>query len=289
MIIMITKGRSSTTRHVSRTHRLALDWLFDRINLDPTIQIKYVDTKNQFAAMLTKGNFTRDEWNHLLRLFIIMFFFHCFPAAISILSRSREPCRTELRKGGPEKNLWCQNREELVVSRNLSAKQSASMDSGCFIRPGESRFGSEFCFRKHWETSAGQGPEPSEWQRDDNPFSSTGKLVRSGLCERSSTGKSARGIENQLARKKLDYHNMQISDNQYTEKVFKNLRKKLNLSKSEHLRSMSVLLQATPSRLRVCDPTNSSDCYLLTMQRLRTTQLRRASHDAPVPAGTPTG
>ena len=27
--------RSPTMRHVSRTHRVALDWLFDRINLDP--------------------------------------------------------------------------------------------------------------------------------------------------------------------------------------------------------------------------------------------------------------
>ena len=58
-------------RHVSRTHRVALDWLFDRINLDSKIQIKYIDTKNQLADILTKGNFTRDEWNHLLCLFNI--------------------------------------------------------------------------------------------------------------------------------------------------------------------------------------------------------------------------
>ena len=51
-------------KHVSRTHRVALDWLFDRINLDPNIQ---TDT-------LTKGNFTRDEWNHLLCLFNISHF-----------------------------------------------------------------------------------------------------------------------------------------------------------------------------------------------------------------------
>ena len=67
-IKMIMKGRSPTMRHVSRTHRVALDWLFDRINLDPKIQIKYIDTKNQLADILTKGNFTRDEWNHLLTL-----------------------------------------------------------------------------------------------------------------------------------------------------------------------------------------------------------------------------
>ena len=61
-------------RHVSRTHRVALDWLFDRINLDSKIQIKYIDTKNQLADILTKGNFTRDEWNHLLNLLNISHF-----------------------------------------------------------------------------------------------------------------------------------------------------------------------------------------------------------------------
>ena len=61
-------------RHVSRTHRVALDWLFDRINLDPKIQIKYIETKNQLADILTKGSFTRDEWNHLLTLFNISHF-----------------------------------------------------------------------------------------------------------------------------------------------------------------------------------------------------------------------
>ena len=49
VIKMIIKGRSPTMRHVSRTHRVALDWLFDRINLDSKIQIKYIDTKNQLA------------------------------------------------------------------------------------------------------------------------------------------------------------------------------------------------------------------------------------------------
>ena len=43
-------------RHVSKNHRVALDWLFDR----------YIDTKHQFADILTRVNFTRDEWNNLL-------------------------------------------------------------------------------------------------------------------------------------------------------------------------------------------------------------------------------
>ena len=49
VIKMIIKGRSPTKRHVSRSHRVVLDWLFDRIHFDPKIQIKYIDTKNQLA------------------------------------------------------------------------------------------------------------------------------------------------------------------------------------------------------------------------------------------------
>ena len=74
VIKMIIKGRCPTMRHVSRTHRVALDWSFDRINLDPKIHIKYVDTKHQLADILTKGNLTRDEWDNLLHLFNISHF-----------------------------------------------------------------------------------------------------------------------------------------------------------------------------------------------------------------------
>ena len=52
VIEMIIKGRSPTMRHVSRTHRVSLDWLFDRIILDPKIQIRYIDTKHQLADIL---------------------------------------------------------------------------------------------------------------------------------------------------------------------------------------------------------------------------------------------
>ena len=68
VIKMVIVGGSPTMRRVSRTHKAALDFLLDTMNLDPQIQIKYVDTKNQLAV------FTRDERNHLLRLFNIMNF-----------------------------------------------------------------------------------------------------------------------------------------------------------------------------------------------------------------------
>ena len=74
VIKVIIKGLSPTMRHVSRTHSVALDWLFDKINWDPKIRIKYVDTKHHLADILTKGHFTRDEWNNLLNLLNISYF-----------------------------------------------------------------------------------------------------------------------------------------------------------------------------------------------------------------------
>ena len=71
---------------------LHLDWLFDRINLDSKIQVKYIDTKNQLADILTKGNFTRDEWNHLLNLFNISHFSStvCSAAMANELNKDQE-------------------------------------------------------------------------------------------------------------------------------------------------------------------------------------------------------
>ena len=70
VIKMIMKGKSPTMRHGSRTHRVALDWLHSVESIwAPKIQIKYIDTKNQLADILTKGNFTRVEWDHLLCFF----------------------------------------------------------------------------------------------------------------------------------------------------------------------------------------------------------------------------
>ena len=72
-------------RHVSRAHRVALHWLFDRINLDPKIQIKYVDTNNQLADILTEGSFSKDEWNH----FSVFFQHHVFCRHIMVQAISK--------------------------------------------------------------------------------------------------------------------------------------------------------------------------------------------------------
>ena len=103
-------------RHVSRTHRVALDWLFDRVKLDPKIQIKYVDTKHQLADILTKGNFTRDEWNNLLQLFNISHFsFSCCAKKSSLISCSSMAVK-----------IHNQKEEGRVVSKSRPAEMNIS-------------------------------------------------------------------------------------------------------------------------------------------------------------------
>ena len=126
VIKMTIKGRSPTMRHVSRTHRVVLDWLFDRIN--PKIQIKYIDTKNQLADILTKGNFTRDEWNHLLNLFNISHF-------------SSTACTATMAKraqqGSGEERLTAKSRPMMYLTARMPSVVSSSTSSN----PGMTSYG----------------------------------------------------------------------------------------------------------------------------------------------------
>ena len=122
VIKMIIKGRSPTMRHVSRTHRVALDWLFDRINLDSKIQIKYIDTKNQLADILTKGSFTRDEWNQLLCLFNISHFSSTVcSAAMAKRAQQESGEGRATAKSRPTMNLTA--RMPSIVSSSTSSSQ----------------------------------------------------------------------------------------------------------------------------------------------------------------------
>ena len=71
VIKMIKKGEAlQWDMFPEPTELLLIGCLIESI-WTPMIQSKYIDTKNLLADMLTKGNFTRDEWNHLLCLFTI--------------------------------------------------------------------------------------------------------------------------------------------------------------------------------------------------------------------------
>ena len=136
---MIVKGMSPTMRHVSRTHRVALDWLFDRINLDPKTQIKYIDTKNQLADIPTKGNFTRDEWNHLLSLFNISHF------SSTVCS---EPMAKRLQQDSGEERVTAKSRPMM----SLIARVPSNVSSSTSVSPGKRSYEN----RDPWKSVAGE-------------------------------------------------------------------------------------------------------------------------------------
>ena len=55
--------------HVTRTQRVDLGQLCERINLDETISIKYINTKSQTTDILTEGQFTVHGRNRPISLF----------------------------------------------------------------------------------------------------------------------------------------------------------------------------------------------------------------------------
>ena len=123
VIKMIIKGSSPTMRHVSRTHRVALDRLFDRINLDP--KIKYVDTRNQLGDMLTKSCFTRDEWDHLLRLLHMKF--SMFSCSHFLSNRKRSVMSNRAQEStAKEGSEVAKPRLMNLVSRNLLSEDSSA-------------------------------------------------------------------------------------------------------------------------------------------------------------------
>ena len=144
--------------------------------------------------------------------------------------------RRAQKRGTEEGPAVARPRSVCLVSRNLlSAKRTSSCRFGCFTRLGESRVGSAFCFRKKKDTCAEAG------SRNQQRILKRGKKMirvwgaQGHLCRvvcvsvRGVTWKPVRGAENQLAWTRLEYHNMQISDCRYVNKVFENLRQKSSL------------------------------------------------------------
>ena len=173
------EGRSPTMRHVTRTHRVALDWLFDRINLDPKIQIKYIDTKNQLADILTKGNFTRDEWNHLLNLFNISHF-------------SSTACTAAMAKRAQQ-----ESGEERVTAKsrpmmNLTARMPSVVSSSTSSNPVRTSYGYQDPGKSvASDDRSGKPEKPSQpgYSQEDYGQSWSSQEWKSGAVEHDRSGK----------------------------------------------------------------------------------------------------
>ena len=179
VIKMIIKGRSPTMRHVSRTHRVALDWLFDRINLDSKIQIKYIDTKNQLADILTKGNFTRDEWNHLFNLFNISHF-------------SSTACTAAMAKraqqGSGEERVTAKSRPMM----NLTARMPSVVSSSTSSNPVRTSYGYQDpgkSVASDDRSGKPEKPSPPGYSKEDYGQSWSSQEWKSGAAAHDRSGK----------------------------------------------------------------------------------------------------
>ena len=133
---------------------LRLDWLFDRINLDSKIQIRYIVTKHQLADILTKGNFTHDEWNNLPHLFNISHFSSiCCAKNSSLISGAKTMAKRMQEQKGEE--------------RSVATSKSAAMNLPSHVRA------SSFLIRKKSDCIQRSGDTQSygeTWEQDEKEF-----------------------------------------------------------------------------------------------------------------------
>ena len=65
VIKIIQKARSMALRHLPRTHRIDVQWLFE-VCSNPRGQMRYVGTLQQIADLMTKALSEPETWSHLL-------------------------------------------------------------------------------------------------------------------------------------------------------------------------------------------------------------------------------
>ena len=201
IIKMFIKGRSPTMRHVSRTHRVALDWLFDRINLDSKIQIKYIDTKNQLADISTKGNFTRDEWNHLLTLFNISHF--SSSACLAAMAKRAQQDSGEGRVTAKSRPMM-----------NLTARTPSAVSSSASTIPERTSYG----YQDPWKSvpnddRTGKPVETSrsDYTQEDYGRSWSSQKWKSGAAEHDLSGKPE-GIAWDAMQQVVPHHGCALLD-----------------------------------------------------------------------------
>ena len=237
VIKMIINRESPTMRHVSRTHRVALDWLFDRIHLDTKIQIEYVDTKNQLADTLTKGNFTRDEWNHLLCLFNISHF--SSTNCLEVMSK-----RTQ--EGAGEKRVTAKSKPMMSLVSRYSVRDPHVLASTASESPEKTRYESQISVSSWNEQQPGTGrpvmgarsSNDSQWNIDDKWSSQEWK---SGEMLGARTGRPVEDkfvIDNDMDSDTATESNLLLNSRSFLNRVNDRLRKMLNRSPEDSMQDI---------------------------------------------------
>ena len=133
----------------------------------PKSESSTFDTKNQLADMLTKGNFTRDEWNHLLCLFNISHF--SSTTCSEVLSK-----RT--RKDSGEERVTAKPKPMMNLVSRCSVRNPDVLASTALQSPGKTRHESQLPLSSWNEQQPRTGrtvldaysSNYSEWNADKN-------------------------------------------------------------------------------------------------------------------------
>ena len=89
-----------------------------------------MDTKNQLADILTKGNFTRDEWNHLLCIFNVSHF------SVTFCS---EAMAQRVQQDSGEERVTAESRPMM----SLIERAPSNLSSSASESPGKKSYGNQ--------------------------------------------------------------------------------------------------------------------------------------------------
>ena len=107
--------------------------------------------------------------------------------------KKQSPLSERAQERTEEEPVVAKSKPVSLVSRTLSAKQSASLDSGASYGPGSQGLGRNSVFtsaeKSVRDTVENSSSTSQVLHRGENPFSSSGRPVR-GVCERSSAGET---------------------------------------------------------------------------------------------------
>ena len=92
--------------------------------LTELIRIRRFDTNKQLADMLTEGNFTRDEWNHLLRSFKISHFSWIYCSQNFSLTSCTEAMAKRIQEQKREERIVAKSKPTLNLASLVSANSS---------------------------------------------------------------------------------------------------------------------------------------------------------------------
>ena len=166
---------------------------------EPKIQIKYVDTNNQLADMLTKASFTRDEWNHLLCLFNIMSFSMFSYSHLSNFLSDPVGKQSAMSKRGQE----------------ATSSEGSPMAKPKPMVPAKAR-----------PVNLSRSP----WSARENPPQDLGYLVNPGNVDQRQGSQTSRRRLVRAATPRTEFQNMKYTNHQCMTKVFNFLQKKLGIT-----------------------------------------------------------